>query len=688
MGIANVLCYDKITLKNLINLRGENIMKLRAPSVPLITHDPYFSVWSPSDKLNTETTRHWTNSNQTMAGLAVIDGEKYNFCGKSNDTGRGGATPMEQVSLEIKTMSTEYIFEAAGISLTLNFLSPLFLDDVYLLSRPCSYLKLTAKSTDGKDHAVKIIFDVTEEICVDRKEEYKTKTDVININDGITAAKMGTVYQPHFNKAGDNVRIDWGYFYLCGREKTRMSLEKCRLKANPKGFWPSWKSPVDTDKHPHDYVECNMVSANIDLSVNDRGENSELLVFVYDDVVSLEYFHKVLKSCWTYKWGSIEEAISAAYAEYDSLRVRAEKFDEELVKESVKNGGEKYAEILRLAYRQAIAAHKAVFDTNGDLLFISKECFSNGCAATVDVSYPSIPLFLRYNPSLIAGMIRPIVALAENDKMWQFNFAPHDVGTYPKVNGQVYGMDSIDGQMPVEECGNMLVMLAAMSLFSNDATYALENKELFRKWVEYLEEFGLDPQNQLCTDDFAGHLAHNCNLAIKAIMGIAGYSLLCKMWGEMEESQRLMDIARDMAGKWLEMASDGEGKSTRLAFDKEGTFSLKYNSVWDKIFKTGLFPEEFYKTEVNQYLTVHMQKYGTPLDNRKNYTKADWLIWAAALSDDKKDFEAMIEPLWRAYNDMPSRVPMSDWYDLDDAHQMNFQHRSVVGGFFIKNIME
>ncbi len=662
-------------------------MKLRAPSVPLITHDPYFSVWSPSEKLNTETTRHWTNYVQTMTGLAIIDGEKYNFCGKPNETGRGAATPMEQVSLEIKAMSTKYVFEAAGISLTVEFLSPLFMDDVYLLSRPCSYMKITSKSIDGKKHDVQIIFDVTDEICVDRKEQFKTRAEIVEVGDGISAARVGTVTQPYLNKAGDNVRIDWGYFYLCGTSKSVVCTGKCDLRVVPNDFWPSWRMD-EIYKNNLGYVECNMVTAMTDLSVKAGAEASELYVMAYDDVVSLEYFHKRLKSCWTYKWGSINEAICASYEEYDELAARADTFDAELYAESVANGGEKYAEMLQLAYRQAIAAHKLVFDTNGDLLFISKECFSNGCAATVDVSYPSIPLFLKYNPELVKGMIRPIIALATNNKMWNFNFAPHDVGTYPKVNGQVYGMESIDGQMPVEECGNMLVMLAAASLFSGDVSFATEHKALFKTWADYLVEYGMDPGNQLCTDDFAGHLAHNCNLSIKAIMGIASYGLVCRMWNENEEADKLLAMAKDMAAKWVEMASNGEGKSTRLAFDREGTFSLKYNSVWDKVFGLNLFPDSFYQTEIKEYLTTHMQRYGTPLDNRRNYTKSDWLVWAATLADKKEDFEAMVAPLWQAYNDMISRTPMTDWYDLDDAHQCNFQHRSVIGGLWIKNIKD
>ena len=48
--------------------------------------------------------------------------------------------------------------------------------------------------------------------------------------------------------------------------------------------------------------------------------------------------------------------------------------------------------------------------------FVSKECHSNGCAATVDVSYPSIPLFLLYNPELVRGMMRPVFKFARRNR--------------------------------------------------------------------------------------------------------------------------------------------------------------------------------------------------------------------------------------------------------------------------------
>jgi hypothetical protein len=188
-----------------------------------------------------------------------------------------------------------------------------------------------------------------------------------------------------------------------------------------------------------------------------------------------------------------------------------------------------------------------VLDENGEILYISKECFSNGCAATVDVSYPSIPMFLIYNPELVKGMMRPVFRFAKSDA-WKFDFAPHDVGCYPLVNGQVYGGEKLElkYQMPVEECGNMLVMAANVAIAEGNADFAKENIDLLKKWCAYLIEYGADPGNQLCTDDFAGHLAHNCNISLKAVMGLRGMAIIQEMLGDKEQADFYLAEAEKM----------------------------------------------------------------------------------------------------------------------------------------------
>lgn len=236
--------------------------------------------------------------------------------------------------------------------------------------------------------------------------------------------------------------------------------------------------------------------------------------------------------------------------------------------------------------------------------------------------------------------------------------------------------------MPVEECGNMIILFAALCDAENDVSFVKPYIHTIRQWNQYLVKYGLDPENQLCTDDFAGHLAHNVNLSIKAIMGIAGYSRILYRLGEITEADRMMKTARDYAEDLIKRAVNSDG-SYRLAFDKAETFSLKYNAVWDKLWRTNLFPEKFYEGEIARYKR-ELLPYGVPLDSRAKYTKADWLLWVATLAENKETFNLFIDSLWSAYHTMRTRVPMTDWYFCDTSHMCSFRHRTVMGGLFIR----
>lgn len=622
-------------------------MNLRPPAYPLITVDPYFSVWAMTDKLTDDDTKHWTGKSNIIRGSVTIDGEPFGFMGKTD------LEPLSQISCDIEAMTTRYVFESPKIRLFATFFSPRILDDPELLSRPVSYLFLQYVSLDGEDHDVKARVCVSEELCLNEKGQSPVVSETFDIENDIVGAKMGNSVQKVLNRSGDDVRIDWGYVYLASNGENAYSEVKAEDGMN--------YICVGSDV-------CDCCGA--------------MFVFAYDDIYSIEYFGKKLKSAWNKDGQTIEELLPEAFDDYAGIYADAKIISDDIFTDAVKAGGEKYAEMLLLAYRQSVSAHKLAVDENGEILFVSKECFSNGCASTVDVSYPSIPLYLLFNPELVKGMMRPILRFAKSDK-WIFDFAPHDCGQYPLVNGQVYGgIDSEKYQMPVEECGNMLVMLANICIAEKDASFAKEDLDLYKKWAKYLLEFGSDPQNQLCTDDFAGHLAHNCNLSLKAVMGLAGLSVVLDMLGEEEESDYYYEQAINMANEWCETAADENG-GFRLAFDQKGTFSMKYNMIWDKLWGTNLFPRQVIDAELLSNET-HLRPYGLPLDSRKDYTKSDWLVWTASLASDRKVFERFTDPLWNAYNFSKSRVPLTDWYDTITASQVGFQNRTVIGGLFIR----
>lgn len=156
----------------------------------------------------------------------------------------------------------------------------------------------------------------------------------------------------------------------------------------------------------------------------------------------------------------------------------------------------------------------------------------------------------------------------------------------------------------------------------------------------------------------------------------------CRMLGDNEAAERYLIAARRMAAEWVERAPNGDG-SYRLAFDRPGNFSMKYNMVWNRLFCLNLFPDSVRNSEVESY-RAHSNPYELPLDNCADYTKSDWLVWMATLADSKEQFAEYIHPLWLTYHLTPSRVPMTDWYSTITSVQRGFQNRTVLGGLFIK----
>jgi hypothetical protein len=396
--------------------------------------------------------------------------------------------------------------------------------------------------------------------------------------------------------------------------------------------------------------------------------------------------HQNLRPYWGRNNQSASALLDEAEHDYAGLEQRGIAFDKELTADLTRVGGEHYAWLATLSYRQAIAAHILVADGDGNPMLFAKENFSNGDIATVDVLYPSAPLFLFFNPKLLEAQILPVLEYAAMRDHWHFSFAPHDLGQYPLANGQEYGGGELteEDQMPIEESGNLLILVDALEHFGGDNTLATRFWPQLTQWADYLKANGLDPQNQLTTDDFAGHVAHNANLSIKAIEGIAAYADLEKR-SHHPEAEADASVARKMARQWMTMA--GEGDHYKLAFNSPETWSQKYNLVWDKLLDFDLFPPQVHQAEVTFYLSK-LNTYGLPLDSRADYTKLDWELWTATLADKPQDFRELIDPVYRWTNETTSRVPLTDWYDTKTGKQVGFQARSVVGGVFIKALAD
>lgn len=789
----------------------------KAPAYPLITHTPYFSLWSSTDQLNASTTKHWTGTEQSMIGIIDVDGKKYRFLGapkakfksiafgttdpqevkytttepeagwyglglneKNWQTGQepfsdnisiaktewktkeiwtrkifdyngedlknvylalqhdddakvflngtsimkaGGSngkleyfdlkgkilpllkkgknilavhcvnmgglaflqtdivtkeeanidktiTLAQQKNVEIKATQTIYSFSCGNIDLNVKFTSPLLMDNLDLLARPVSYISYSVKSIDGKSHNVRVYFGASSDITVNH--ESQTVTATVENNKSLQLLKVGTVDQPLLKKKGDDIRIDWGYFYV-GVNNSK-DAKQYLSNSDVEGIQLFAQNKIPTENKL--VGKSIMLNTIMDFGKVNAVAKNKFVELAYDEQYSVQYFHENLRPWWNQNGNrTIVEELEIANKDYNSVLGKCDAFDKRLYNTCLSSGGEKYAKLCELAYRQSISAHVLLKSPKGEILFLSKENFSNGSINTVDITYPSAPLYLVYNPDLLKGMMNGIFEYSESGR-WAKPFPAHDLGTYPIANGQTYGED-----MPVEESGNMMILAAAISKVEGNANYAKKHWKSLSTWVDFLVKEGFDPTNQLCTDDFAGHLARNTNLSLKAIVGIEGYAMMAKMLGENVIADKYQKIAKDMSQKWVTMADEGDHFA--LTFDKGNTWSQKYNIVWDKVLGMNLFPTSIYKKEIAYYLTKQ-NKYGLPLDSRKSYTKSDWIMWTATLADNRKDFDALIDPIYKYVEETPTRVPLSDWHETKDARQVGFQARSVVGGYFMK----
>jgi len=655
--------------------RGWGRGSLRPPAVPLVTVDPYLSIWSKSDNLTDDVTRHWTGRPQSLMSMIRVDDRAYRLMGQDP----AGVPAFPQTSLQVLPTRSIYTFANAQVKVKMTFLTPLLPSDLDVFSRPLTYITWTVSSVDGIPHAVSIYDSTSSQVAVNRPAEIVHWSR--EKHNGLLAMRAGTVEQPILGSAGDDHQIDWGYVYTVAPSTvTQAAIGDSNTVARTfvdKGTLPG-SDDTGAPRASNDHEPAMAFVYN--LGKVTKSPVSRHVMVAYDEIYAIDYFGKHLRPYWRRNGAQPHDLFAAAEHDYNSLNVRSAQFDSKLMADMTKVGGAKYAQIAALAYRQAVAACGLAADRNKKPLLFTKENSSNGDIGTVDVFFPMDPIWVFLSPTLAKATLVPIFSYAASPH-WKFPNAPHDLGTYPLA----YGTDDGGEGMPVEESGNMLLIADAIAHDDGNADFVKPWWPQITQWAKYLEQYGLDPEDQLCTDDFMGHLAHNTNLSVKAILALAAYGDLCKMRGETAEAKRYHDLAIADAKHWVEVADQGDHST--LAFDKPGTWSQKYNLVWDRILGLNIFPSSVAAKEVAYYKKV-MNPYGVPLDSRTTTTKNDWSMWSATLATNRSDFEALVDPIYGYLNVTTNREPLRDWYDTVDEHSGNFRARPVVGGMFIKMLDE
>ncbi len=320
----------------------------RPPAVPLVAHDPYFSIWSPADKLTDADTMHWTGKPQRLTSLVRIDGKGFRIMGKEP----ASVPALPQTNLEVLPTRTIYTFEGEGVRLTLTFMTPALPGDLEVLSRPVTYLTWETKAIDGKEHNVETYLDAAPEIAVNHKGQ-AVKTEKPDVG-GLDVLAVGSAEQAVLREKGDDLRIDWGRFYIAtrnlGEKKDKFDQRQYSmfwggdagryLEAWAKfGGLASWNPPgtISTNDvwpfyptFPRDEVPLRLV---VIFRIDNVGSApvSRWLMLAYDDEYSIKYFRSRLRPYWRRNGDDAAALLQKAAADYESLKQRCEQFDAELM---------------------------------------------------------------------------------------------------------------------------------------------------------------------------------------------------------------------------------------------------------------------------------------------------------------------------------------------------------------------
>ncbi|KAG8534069.1 uncharacterized protein KY384_000912 [Bacidia gigantensis] len=483
-----------------------------------------------------------------------------------------------------------------------------------------------------------------------------------------------------------------------------------------------------------------------------------------------------MRPLWASWFSSATKLLDFHYYDFHNAARLAGNYSTQLAHDAYESGSDQYVDIAALTARQVIGATSFSGTPDEPILWM-KEISSNGNFQTIDVIFPAFPFFLYTNPRWLAYLLAPIL---EHTLSGQYpnKYALHDLGAhFPNATGHPDGRDEY---MPVEECGNILIMGLAIvnsliydtepaagsmwsALGSNEfdddpdtSAFSLNNLgeregidglddswggstkglkqaqkwlkksyPLWKQWTGYLVEFSLEPEHQLSTDDFAGPLQLQTNLALKGIIGIKAMSGLAAALDIQADLKHFKNISETYVSKWVDFGLSRDKSHAKLSYDWYGSWTTLYNLYADTLLcfhleNTPLFPSShplsltpsspgdqkpitpsppsphkpsaplpgfvphyIYTLQSDWYHAV-LQTYGLPLDSRHLYTKSDWEFFAAAVTS-KSTRTEILTATAKWLNETTTDRPMTDLFDTEGTGGFlgaTFMARPVVGGHF------
>ncbi|KAJ3759151.1 hypothetical protein EV360DRAFT_82372 [Lentinula raphanica] len=675
-----------------------------APSYPLAVRTPYLSAWHPSPgggvALNHAWPEFWTGATLGWAGFVRIDGVAYSFLG---DSSVSNFTKASQTSAKFTSTRSIFVLSAGPVDLTVTFLSPIEPDHLVKQSLPFSYLSVSAASNDNSAHDVSIYTDIT--------GEWLSTDHTASINWTTTAADEVITHQSQLQHqtvyTEDESRILQGSVYYSTRHVSYPSrfsislyLRLTAVAGYPQADGATFQTGHSTTIRSH-FIQhgklANTRDTNYRAINNDwpafgfaralgkvTKESPKYAVFsvghVRDPVVKYIQKGDTFEGRSYYFWSAystVHGAIKAFLEDYLSALSRADSLDD-TIRSAAEDISSEYADIVALSMRQTLGATELTISgspgswNTDDVLMFIKEISSDGNINTVDIIMPAWPAFMYLNPKLGKYMLLPLLqyqATGQYPNTW----AVHDLGAhYPVANGHNQGSDE---KMPIEECGNMIIMMLDYTQRSGDHSLS----KFLTQWADYLVKNTLIPVNQLSTVDFAGPLPNQTNLAIKGIIGIKAMSVISKKYlDDSDAASSYSSTAASYLKKWKTYGISSDETHLTLEYGKGSTNVLAFNLAMDKLLGLNFIPDSVNSMQ-STYYKNHLEKYGFPIDSRSTYTSAEWMIWTSMTTSDSVR-DSFIKAIHKWLSSGTSDTPFTDRFD-DTTGAISFnKNRPVIGG--------
>ncbi|KAI0137937.1 glutaminase A [Hypoxylon sp. NC0597] len=685
MGLRSVVAGVALFCGSLVHA-ASSFSPARPPAIPLAVKGPYLNSWlnvgsdgGNGGYLAGEWPRFWTQQITGWAGFIRVDGKAYNWLGAPP-----GADLVDQTDFSYTSTRSTFVMNVGGkVEMNITFLSPVTPSDLRRQSLVFSYLEVAVHSLDGASHDVQLYADVSAEWASGDLSAI-VQWDY-NSADGVAYHQFERQSQQPISET--NQLPNWGTWFWSTKDVDNLSWQSgadtdVRGAFINNGVLPNTKDTnfrAVQDSWPvfgfaNDLGSVGSASVSTlysigmtqDGAINLLGEGSDLTTY---------------PALWNSYFGSDVEAMTFFYNDYDEASSLSTDLDNKVASDSLAAAGQNYLTLTSLSVRQTFGALQFT-GTDSDPLVFLKEISSNSDIQTVDVIFPAIPLILYTNPALLNYLLKPLFLNQENGHYPNTN-AIHDLGTFPVAKGYPDGSDE---PMPLEECGNMIIMVLAYAQRTGDNDYLSQHYPILKQWAGYLVDEALIPADQISTDDFAGSLANQTNLGLKGIIGLRAMSEISDRTGNSDDASSYLDTATSYISQWqgfgLNTAADPPHAT--LSYGDEDSHGLLYNLYANSLLDFGDFvPQSVYNMQSDFYPTVALD-YGVPLDTRHTYTKTDWMLWCAAIaSSDTQDTIIRLVAGW--IDSTPTNRPLTDLYDAqtgDYPGGLQFTARPVVGGHF------